>query len=344
MSKPAAHISMILLTAGLSIYLISSFGQEGNNLAQKSASHDFSISWIGQYPKEKIYEAPSGDNQKKRGKGWFAELVFGKKTDEIIKPMSVVALNKDNFWIADQGSGSILKVNNQLGTISKSKDKQLDHMPSIVASCFGPEACILFTDSQLNNIFRLNPDQGDIQILGDSLILDRPTGIAYSEQTREIWVVETKSHQIAVLNDKGEEIRRFGGRGNEPGKFNFPTYIWIDHKGVVFVVDAMNFRVQIFDEQGNFISSFGQIGDSSGYFSRPKGIATDSFGHIYIADALFHVVQVFDMNGKYLYAFGSKGKNRAQFWMPTGIFIDHEDCIYIADSYNARVQIFELDY
>ena len=67
-------------------------------------------------------------------------------------------------------------------------------------------------------------------------------------------------------------------------EFNFPTFIWIDNKGIVYLVDTMNYRIQILDKTGNFIFSFGSIGDATGYFARPKGIATDSHGNIYVAD------------------------------------------------------------
>ncbi|MFC2116805.1 6-bladed beta-propeller, partial [Bacteroidota bacterium] len=230
----------------------------------------------------------------------------------------------------------------QVGEIPRFRNKNIESMPSIVGSCFMSDNKILFTDSKLNKIFQFVPGTRNLQKLNDSLRLEQPTGIAYSIPNNEIWVVETKAHRIAILNEKGELIRTIGGRGNAPGKFNFPTYLWIDKTGMVYVVDAMNFRIQIFDRAGEYISSFGEIGDASGYFSRPKGIASDSYGNIYVADALFHVVQVFDRMGKLLYFLGSQGQEKEQFWLPTGIYIDDRNFIYIADSYNSRVQIFQL--
>jgi DNA-binding beta-propeller fold protein YncE len=256
--------------------------------------------------------------------------------------MSVVAINPDTFWVADQGKGSILRVFKGMGEITQFRDQEPENFPSIVGSCHTPDGKILFTDSKLNKIFRFVPGNRELQIFNDSISLDQPTGIAYSAVKEEIWVVETKAHRISVFNKNGELLKQIGGRGNGPGEFNFPTYIWIDRSGTIYVVDAMNFRIQIFDRNGDFISAFGEIGDASGYFARPKGVATDSFGHIYVTDVLYHAVQVFDQNGKLLYVFGSRGSEKEQFWMPTGIFIDDRDFIYIADSYNSRIQIFQL--
>jgi DNA-binding beta-propeller fold protein YncE len=215
-------------------------------------------------------------------------------------------------------------------------------MSSLVGICYGPNSSILFTDSHARTIYSLTAEKKNLRILNDTLKLEQPTGIAYSMVNKEIWVVETKAHRIAVLNEKGELLRRLGKRGNGPGEFNYPTHIWIDKKGLIYITDAMNFRIQVLNAGGEVVSIFGEAGDASGYLASPKGIATDSFGNIYVVDALFHVVQVFDIKGKLLYKFGNQGHGNGEFWMPSGIYIDNQDNIYVADSYNSRVQVFQL--
>lgn len=354
------HSSFLkFLFSGALVFVIffSSVPQDNNQVKDGQDDKNYSIRWVSQYPiiknkkKDKkkdnnVSNVLLGEDKKakkpRKNNNWFSNLLFGKKPSGLVKPMSVLANSPDTFWVADQGTGSILQVFNGVGEITQHRNKNIENIPSIVGSCFMPDGKILFTDSKLNKVFQLLSRKKELHILNDSILLEQPTGIAYSVVNKQIWVVETKAHRIAVLNEKGELIKQIGERGNAPGQFNFPTYIWIDKLGTVYVVDAMNYRVQIFDKNGEFMSMFGEIGDASGYFTRPKGVATDSFGHIYIADALFHVVQVFDRNGKLLYVFGSQGQDKEQFWMPTGIYIDDNNFIYIADSYNSRVQIFQL--
>jgi DNA-binding beta-propeller fold protein YncE len=360
MNQNHCLIFKYLLTGTLFIAIcISAKGQQNNSGIHSQDDNNYSIKWVSQYPavknkkktKEKqnniskiLLGKENGEDKIKKNKNWFTDILFGKKSTGLVKPMSVLAINPDTFWIADQGTGSILHVFNQVGEITRFRNKNIKPIPSIVGSCFMPDHKILFTDSKLNRIFQIVPGINELLILNDSIVLEQPTGIAYSAVNRQIWVVETKVHRISVLNEKGELIKRIGERGYAPGQFNFPTYIWIDKSGIVYVVDAMNFRIQLFDTDGEFISEFGEIGDATGYFSRPKGIATDSFGHIYIVDALFHTVQIFDRTGKLLYVFGSKGQEKEQFWMPTGIYIDNSNYIYVADSYNSRVQVFQLTF
>ncbi len=305
------------------------------NSAQSGVTLSYSVKWVGEYP-SKGGKQNSGFMEKVSG------IILGKKKVEITKPFAILGKSPDNFWVLDQGSGTLIKNDNGQSEVPPALRKENMQYPSLTGICSFPNNQILFTDSRLNKIFILSSNQKDLRVLNDSLSLDQPTGIAWSNINKEIWVVETHAHRIAILNPKGEIIRRIGRRGSGHGEFNYPTFIWIDSSGKVYIVDSMNFRLQIFNKEGEFISSLGEIGDASGYFARPKGVATDSHGHIYIADALYHVVQIYDKDGNFLYYFGSQGHNKEQFWMPTGIFIDEKDYIYVADTYNSRVQIFQL--
>ncbi|MCX6276994.1 MAG: 6-bladed beta-propeller [Bacteroidetes bacterium] len=296
------------------------------------------VIWIKQWP------SPDKKRESHTFKARFNSIFLGKKPLVLSKPVSVLAFNPDDFWILDQGAGSVFHVQGDMGDIPHYIRKSDFELSSLVGMCSASTAGILFTDSGAKKVFRISPDKKKIEILNDSLTLDQPTGIAWSAVTNEIWVVETNAHRITVLNEKGEIVKRIGSRGASKGEFNYPTHIWIDKTGMVYIVDAMNFRIQVFEPFGEVVSVFGQQGDASGYFARPKGIATDSHGNIYIADALFHVVQVFDLKGNFLYKFGAQGRGAGEFWMPSGIYIDNNDFIYVADCYNSRIQVFQLVY
>lgn len=336
MNKKDYTYGLILLSFLIFSLAMSSQAQDIANSDYILNSDTTFIRWVDQYPSKEI---------KKEKKGIFNKIgkfFFGKTSVVLIKPVSVLGVTPDNFWVLDQGSGKILQIQKQEGNVPKFIDRNFSNLRSLVGICSMPDRRILFTESGINKIFKIAPDKKEIKILNDSLLLEQPTGIAYSEVTNEIWVVETHAHRISILDEKGNLIRRIGKRGNSPGEFNFPTFIWIDDSGTVYIVDSMNFRIQIFDKNGEFESMFGETGDATGYFARPKGIATDSYGNIYIIDVLFHVVQVFDSSGKLLYYFGGQGREKGQFWLPSGIYIDDSDYIYIADSYNSRIQVFQL--
>ncbi len=298
-----------------------------------------SVDWVKNLP-------PSGKDQVKKGAGEkFIEFVFGKRNAPALsRPVAVLPETEEGTWILDQENGIIFRFREGVGEMTHFKNKQYSSFKSLVGICSLPGNRILFTDSYWNKLFVFTPGKKDLHPLNDSLELERPTGVAYSPVTGNIWVVETSVHRVTILGGDGRVVKRFGTRGTGHGEFNYPTSVWIDRSGKAYIVDALNFRVQIFDAQGNFISMFGKPGDVTGSFARPRGIATDSYGHVYVADALFNAVQIFDQAGRFLYTFGSQGHGEGEFWMPSGLFIDEADNIYVADSYNARVQVFKLNY
>lgn len=293
----------------------------------------YGIRWVGQFP-----EDPS--ERKMTLRDYISGLVFGKKPPEVIKPFNVIAKDIQHYWILDQGLGEVIEVENGEGQPLKAIPKHGIQFPSLVGICRIPGGDLIFTDSKLGKLFRVNSQT--CSPFAENQSLDQPTGIAYSDLSGEIWVVETASHRITVLNSEGDVVKRIGERGAGEGSFNFPTFIWIDAAGRVYVVDSMNFRIQILSKEGKYIGAFGENGDATGSMARPKGVATDSHGNIYVSDALFHAVQVFDREGNFLSSFGVQGQQAGAFWMPAGIYVDAADYIYVADSYNSRVQVFQL--
>ncbi len=298
------------------------------------------VKYVGQFP--------SSEKTRTRKKINLALLLSeiagsNNKGNAILnKPMSLFAVSPEDYWVIDQGNAVLYRIKNGRNEIPKAFSKKKYNYQSLVGLCPLLDQGFLFTDSRMNRIYFLLKNQKTIRIFSDSVLLNQPTGIAYNSSKSEIWVVETASHCITLLDMEGKKIRSFGQRGNADGEFNFPTALWIDQHGYAYVLDALNYRVQVFDPEGHFVKKFGEAGDATGFFGLPKSIATDSYGNIYITDALFHVVQIFDQKGRFLYSFGGQGREKGQFWMPSGIFIDQQDNIYVADSYNSRVQLFKL--
>jgi len=301
-----------------------------------SINHPF-VQWTGQYPAHKPAERKLNAIRK-----IYNFLVQKDKENGLSRPVAIIGHTPLDFIVLDQGAQTLYQVEKKKTEKPRAIRRKDNYFTSLVGICALPGGELLFTDSRLNKVYRLSSDQKTLEDFADTLHLDQPTGIAYSTATGQVWVVETGAHRISVFTAQGQLLKRIGSRGDDTGKFNFPTSICIDPSGDAYVVDAMNFRVQIFNKEGVFVTTFGEAGDFSGSFARPKGIATDTYGHIYISDALFHVVQIFDRAGNFLYSFGKQGREQAEFWMPSGIYIDNKNYIYVADSYNSRVQIFQL--
>jgi sugar lactone lactonase YvrE len=270
----------------------------------------------------------------------FKEILVGGSRAKLVKPYGLYVDSRQRLFIIDPGSGVV---------------HLLDQADGSYRVIPGPKSTIVFqspidmtgdgqgqfylTDSKAGLIYRYRLEGDTLEKFTGSPLM-RPTGIAWHQQNRLLYVAETGRHQVVAFDLQGIERLRFGHHGNAPGQFNFPTAVCVDHRGQVLVTDALNARIQVFTPEGHFVSSFGKPGDTSGTFAKPKGIAVDSEGHIYVCDALFDAVQIFSTSGELLLTFGESGSEPGQFWMPAGIAIDANDFIYVADSYNQRVQVF----
>lgn len=55
---------------------------------------------------------------------------------------------------------------------------------------------------------------------------------------------------VQIFDQQGELLYYFGTEGSEPGAFDLPSGLFIDHNDAVYVVDSYNSRVQEFQYYG----------------------------------------------------------------------------------------------
>jgi DNA-binding beta-propeller fold protein YncE len=177
--------------------------------------------------------------------------------------------------------------------------------------------------------------------------LERPTGIAIDTERGRMYVADSSfrmsmNHVVHVFDLDGSYLNKFGGKGFEPGKLYFPTFVAVDGTGNVYVSDTLNSRVQVFDPEGQYLRTFGERGDTLGTFHKPKGVALDTFGNLYVVDSMWSNVQIFNQRKAYLLYFAGQGKIPGLLTNPTGIAIDNQNRIYVGDLWNGRVNIYQL--
>lgn len=140
--------------------------------------------------------------------------------------------------------------------------------------------------------------------IGDTRI--EPVDVAVNKEGTELFVTSADRHEVIVFDWKGNLLRRWGGRGEEPGQFFHPATIELV-ADVLYVVDVLNARVQCFYPDGRIIRVFGRRGAGPGTLFRPKGITIDTSGRVFVSDSYFGVIQAFETNGQFLYALGAAG-------------------------------------
>jgi DNA-binding beta-propeller fold protein YncE len=195
------------------------------------------------------------------------------------------------------------------------------------------------TDADLRVIVRLDARGEPLGTITDERLL-RPTGIAYSGATGEIFVADSQAHDIKVFGEGGRLQRVLGAHGEGAGQFNGPTHLAIAHDRL-FVTDTLNARVQVLTLDGAFVRSIGRRGLYIGDLPRPKGVAVDVAGRIYVVESYYDYLLVYDPEGRLLLPLGGTGNDAGQFYLPAGVWTDSSNRVFVADMFNSRVMAFE---
>ena len=208
----------------------------------------------------------------------------------------------------------------------------------------------------------------EIRIHGEKSSLNKPSGLAI-HKNGEIFVTNTGTHEILKLNPNGSLIARWGGKGNDDGKFHSPWGLCLTHDNSVLVADHLNNRIQKFTATGNHLLTIGESGLDTNTLNHPSDVATDSAGDIYVADWVNNRIQIYDKDGGYVlsmygsanelskwqkqYVNGNPDVHKARrrvasleleifFALPTCVeYDDISDRLYVVDSQRWRIQVFE---
>lgn len=268
-------------------------------------------------------------------------LTAGDDDTRMTRPMAVAATSDSRvIFVADPEAGCVHRYDLRKGRYDcLTADNKANEIRAVGLAVI-EDRWLIVADSQQGQLYRAGIEDNALQEFSVSKELDQPTGIFWHAGSDRLFITDTGRQSVLELDSLGNLKRIIGERGSAPGKFNYPTYLWVDDRGELLVTDSLNFRLQRFGVDGKFLSTFGENGDMPGDFSRPKGVATDQYGHIYVIDALMHSMQIFNRDGQLLLTIGEQGQGVGEFWLPNGVFVTQDNTIFVADAYNRRVQVF----
>lgn len=272
---------------------------------------------------------------------WIAGLVVGEPDYlELQRPVSGMTGADGRIYVADMGLQAVVVFDLAQAKVMKwQRAAPGVRFVSPVAIAGDGNGGILVTDSELGAVFHLDAEGDPVQRLGEG-ILTRPTGIARDDRTGNIYVADTRAHDIKVFDDHGSLVELIGSRGDGRGTFNAPTHLAVSDSEL-YVADTLNFRVHVFDTVGDDRLTFGRLGLYVGNMTRPKGVAVGGDGRIYVVESYFDHLLVYDRNGQLLLPIGGTGRGVGQFYLPSGVWTDTSGRVYVADMFNGRIEIFK---
>lgn len=295
-------------------------------------AYDSGPAWPAEAPRVRLASTIDLGGRLERGMLKALHRLGDEPSAALFRRPYAVAWAGDDLIVADPDARRVVRIDPR-GRMAFTPDG-LFSMPVGVASC---PAGVVVTDSVSGRAGLLSAGMRLDRWLAQDL--ERPTGIACDEN--DYFVVETGRHQIVKL-DPGGERTVLGGRGDGPGRFNFPTSI-ATHGREVLVGDALNFRIQSFDaDSGEYVSEFGRLGDAPGEMPRIKGIAVDRRGQVWVTDGHLDTVSLYDLDGNLLISIGGTGSSPGEFSFPTGVAVHPDGRVVVVDSLNRRLQILRL--
>ncbi len=129
------------------------------------------------------------------------------------------------------------------------------------------------------------------------------------------------------------ELKRMGGRGDQPGQFNDPRSLDISETGIIYVADTGNNRIQLLNLKGEILKTVGGFGFEPEQFDQPRDIWARSIINIYVSDYNNQRLQRFDRNMNFISQLTSNTGAEPQFQ-----FYEVGSC-----AINAQNDLFLLD-
>jgi DNA-binding beta-propeller fold protein YncE len=178
------------------------------------------------------------------------------------------------------------------------------------------------------------PSMGEFGYIGDVAV----------DSTSAIYVAESQQFErITKLSPDGLILRRWGGRGIEPGQFQRPRALAFDKEDRLYVADACNHRIQVFDGDGRLLRIIGEPGSGQGQLSYPYDVAIAPDQSLYVCEYGNNRVQRFSPAGASMGTWGSGGREKGRLWNPWALAVDDRGLVYVVDSNNHRVQRVRFD-
>ncbi len=203
---------------------------------------------INKYPKISIFSTSWRKLNEITIRGFEGDIDFF--------PKRIAASSKGNIYLVGSGIDGIVVIS------SKGKFLKIISIKDSISEEEKP-VLVNFSDIFIGNndqIYAVSEGMGKVYVFskfgrllfkasqkgGTKGKLSRPRGISVDEKNKLIFVVDYMRQIVQLMDIKGKFLTEFGGYGNFPGYFNYPTSITVDNDGYIYVADMFNSRVQVF--------------------------------------------------------------------------------------------------
>ncbi|MFQ5449702.1 MAG: hypothetical protein ACE5E9_03685 [Nitrospinaceae bacterium] len=171
----------------------------------------------------------------------------------------------------------------------------------------------------------------------------KPYGIAHSPEG-ELLVADYDHHQIYRFSAEGGYLSHFGGWGNSPGFFRFPTCLQLDREGFIYVGEEKNARIQKFTREGEFVLSFGDREEPEQRLGAIFSLSIDRENRVWAADPNHHRIQIYDSKGKLVRSIKRRGEAPEDLFEPVSVYCLEDGEYLVSDRSNYVLKHFSSEH
>lgn len=147
-----------------------------------------------------------------------------------------------------------------------------------------------------------------------------------------IYVSDSGSDEIILMDTLGNQLRTFGGYGWNQNSFDDPADVFADPLNI-YVADKNNHMIKRFDKNLNFLSAlYTRESDfSQEQFAYPLSCATSNQGDLFFIDSDNKRIMKFDIFGNFIVNFGGFDAGKYQLSNPKQLAISSSNNIFVID-------------
>ena len=164
-------------------------------------------------------------------------------------------------------------------------------------------------------------------------------GIAVNAEGK-IVVTDNRDPCVYEIDEDGNCLRKFGGKGGNPGQFKYPAGVSYVNNNEILIADQCNHRIQHINIQtGTVVKSFGKYGTGKGEFMNPLDVCVDDEGRIVVTEFGNHRIQVLSQEGETILIFGDSGHEKLKD--PTSCIPYNKNMFLVTDFGNNCIKVFD---
>jgi fibronectin type 3 domain-containing protein len=182
-----------------------------------------------------------------------------------------------------------------------------------------------------------------------------PVDVEYSITEDRLYVSDSGTGLITVIEADGQLVNQLGGNGDEPWAFDRLLGIALDPAGYVYGVDGYRGEIVVFSAHGTFERRIRLEDEVREYFGPDLNkrypwfrfgivdVLVAGDGSLFIVDNPNGWIYVLDKNDKLINIISEKGYEPGKMQYPTFAAFDGGGRIVVSDTLNSRIQFFEMD-